>query len=771
MNANQSGKFVIWVILLTLSSITVFAQQNPNDGIWTPVDKAQLSQAAIDHPALPSAYGTFRLNRTALETVIKQAAEKFDRADPVILTLPMPDGSLNRFEIEHSLVVEPGLLAKFPEAGATFRGQGIDDRAASVRFDLMPTGFHAIVLSAGDTVYIEPYALGGGQDYISFYHNDSPPDWFANECMVRGTDSPDAINAELLAGTHSPSVVSGANLKTYRLAVGATAEYTAAYGGGTVAGALTSIITTINFVDAIYERELSIHLVLVGDESSIIFTNTATDGYTHESIPNMLAENQAKLDAVIGPASYDIGHVFDGSILGGGSFSFQGQAGAIGNVCSSTGKAGGVDIFRSVSPGDVIAYYSVAHEFGHQFGATHMMNGTGTGCAGARTSFSAFEPGSGSTIMGYRFNCAAQDLRSSDTYFNNFNLDQIVTYTTSGTGVCAVPTATGNQPPTINAGGNFTIPKRTPFALTATGSDPDGDTVSYAWEEGDLGPASPPDTDADGQARPILRSFAPTTNPTRTFPSLTYILNNANVPPTSGPCPIFGGTCALGEALPTIGRTMNFRVTARDTRAIGAVNSSSMQVIVDGTSGPFAVTSPNSGVTYTGGSAQTITWDPAGTASAPVSTANVKISFSSDGGFSFPTVILASTPNDGTETVSVPNIGTTAARIKIEAVGNIYFDISDASFTVTAQSIPFAALNGRVFTPDNRGLRNAAVSVINTAGVKRTVLTNSFGIFSFDGVATGETYTITVSSKRYRFAAQSVQVSNNLVVPDFVGVE
>jgi hypothetical protein len=109
-----------------------------------------------------------------------------------------------------------------------------------------------------------------------------------------------------------------------------------------------------------------------------------------------------------------------------------------------------------------------------------------------------------------------------------------------------------------------------------------------------------------------------------------------------------------------------------------------MIVTVSAASGPFAVSSPNTAVSYVGGTTQTITWAVASTTAAPVSCANVKITLSTDGGQTFPIVLAASTPNDGTETVVIPNTATTTARIKIEAVGNIFFDISNTNFTITA---------------------------------------------------------------------------------------
>jgi hypothetical protein len=89
-------------------------------------------------------------------------------------------------------------------------------------------------------------------------------------------------------------------------------------------------------------------------------------------------------------------------------------------------------------------------------------------------------------------------------------------------------------------------------------------------------------------------------------------------------------------------------------------------------------------VTYKGGSTQNITWNPANTNIAPVGASNVKISLSTDGGKTYPHVLAATTANDGSEPVTLPNVGTTQARVKIEGVGNVFFDISNADFAIQA---------------------------------------------------------------------------------------
>ncbi|MEJ7623893.1 MAG: carboxypeptidase regulatory-like domain-containing protein [Pyrinomonadaceae bacterium] len=81
------------------------------------------------------------------------------------------------------------------------------------------------------------------------------------------------------------------------------------------------------------------------------------------------------------------------------------------------------------------------------------------------------------------------------------------------------------------------------------------------------------------------------------------------------------------------------------------------------------------------------------------------------------------------------------------------------------------SVSGLVTTPDGRGLRNATVIITSAAGVRRTVLTSSFGAYTFNDVASNETYTLSVNSRRYRFAARQVAVNGNLSDVNFVGLE
>ena len=252
---------------------------------------------------------------------------------------------------------------------------------------------------------------------------------------------------------------------------------------------------------------------------------------------------------------------------------------------------------------------------------------------------------------------------------------------------------TGNHPPVVAPVSNYTIPITTPFALTGSATDPENDSLTYCWEQNDNGNATVTGNNSVAflakLVGPNWLSFPATLSPTRLCPTLSTILDGLRVTP-----PFPGGDAVNIEALSSVSRTLNFRLTVRDNHpyvpssTIGQTQFTDMTVTVTNTSGPFQVTSPNTDVTWAGDSIQTIMWNVAGTTGPPVTCAAVKISLSTDGGTTFPTLLSASTPNDGSAAVRIPAVFTTTAtaRVKVEAVGNIFFDISDSNFTITTGS-------------------------------------------------------------------------------------
>jgi hypothetical protein len=607
----------------------------------------------------PDKYRLAQLNEPVLNERLSHAPLEFTGAtsSPLEITIPDPDGNFERFSVQYSPIMEDGLAAQFPEI-RTYSGRGVDDPNATVRLDLTPQGFHASVLTPGGMWYVDPYFAGDSVHHASYYRRDlrAKESW---QCLV---ESQSASNTAFRA-ENAIAASSGSQLKTYRLACAATGEYTA-YQGGTVALGQAAVVTAINRVTQVYEADFAIRLVLVSNNSSIIYTNSRTDPYNNTNPNLLLSKNQSNLDSVIGSSNYDIGHVVG---TGGGGLA------ALGVVCRAGLKAEG----ETGSPdptGDAFYIDYVAHEMGHQFGANHSFNGVTSNCSGAnRNASTAMEPGSGTTIMAYAGICGVDDLQPhSDPYFHSISYDEIIAYTTTGLGSgCPVITATGNIAPTVTAGADYAIPIQTPFTLTASGSDLNGDSLTYCWEERDLGAAQVV-TGTDNGSSPIFRSFDPTSTPSRIFPQLSDILSN---------------TATKGEQLPSLSRSaMKFRVTVRDNRTGGGgSNSDDMNVQVVSSAGPFAVTFPNSSVSL--GGTQTVTWNVANTSVAPIGTSLVNLLLSTDGGYTFPTVLAANVANDGSETVTLPNISTSAARIKVEAVGNIYWDMSNSDFTINPVAV------------------------------------------------------------------------------------
>ncbi len=689
------------LLFFCLGSLGAQAQQRSELPSFQDDAGARRAAATSQLAAVLRSSRPLTLNVENLQATLSTAPlEGRSKAIPTLLTLPLPNGRNERFRIVESPIMEPGLAAKFPQI-KTYSGVGVDDPTASVRLDLTPRGFHAQVISdRHSTVFIDPTTRTDRVHYLSYAKSAAPIRHF--QCGVSTSATPVTPSSRLRSALRT----SGPVLRTYRLAVAATGEYTA-FQGGTVAAGQAAIITSINRVVGVYEKELAVRFILVSGNASLVYTNATTDPYTNDDASALLAENQRNIDAVIGSANYDIGHVFS---TGGGGLA------TVGVLCDSSQKARGET--GSDSPvGDSFDIDYVAHEMGHELGAHHTFNANTLACNnGSRNPSTSFEPGSGTTIMAYAGICGTDsDVQSySNAYFHVASYEEIQDYlaTTS----CGATTNTNNTPPTVTlpAGGKI-LPINTPFKLTAGGSDAEGDAFTYCWEEYDLGSAgSARAAQKANDAIPLFRSFSPSSSPTRYFPQLNSLVHN---------------TTMLGERLPTVTRPLNFRVTLRDQHnssagVIGGVNTSSVVALsCTSAAGPFVVTAPNTAVSWAGGSTQTVTWNVAGTTASPVSCASVNLRLSTDGGLTYPTVLLAGTPNDGTQDIMVPNLNTSTARVMVEAADNYFFDISNANFTITANASACNAVTN--LTVGSITATSASVSFTASAGASSYVVTTS----------------------------------------------
>jgi hypothetical protein len=624
------------LVLLTSACTAVEGEEMP-----------EIAQGAL--LVAPAAAGVSALDRSVLPTLLAAPMEApgIEEHSSAVITLPLPDGRTARFRVWESPIFEPTLAQEFPDI-RTYAGRRIDDPAATLRLDITPAGLRAQILSPAGTVLIDPAPGSRGGEVVSRSKRGGKP----ITCLT-----PDRVGADPAITEIGISAPHGSVRRTYRLAVAATGEYTD-FHGGTKAAALAAITTTVNRVNGIYDRDLAIRLTLVGGETSIIYTNGATDPYTNGEPDTMLDENQTNLDAVIGSSKYDIGHVF-GTDSGGK---------AAKGVCTAGSKGQGATGAGSPE-GDGFDVDYVAHEIGHQFGASH----THSRCNGTPNLIStAYEPGSGSTIMAYAGICGDDDVQpNSDDYFHTASLGEIAAYTAPGAGgaACGTATATGNALPTISAGSDFTIPWGTAFALTASGSDGDGDALTFAFEEIDRGTTD--------QTRPLFRSRI--SGRSRSFP------------PEAG---LLSGTFDPWERVALVPRKIKMRVTARDGR--GGIADDSVTLTAAGD--PFFVYRPTEG--WPAGSIQTVRWGIGGGAVAP----RVNILLSTNGGASW-TTLAANTLNDGAQQVLVPTTLSSRCHLKVAAVGNVFYDVTAPAFAIgcATSTTPIASeqtLSGSLSTLD-----------------------------------------------------------------------
>ena len=641
-----SPRLLSW--LPVLAGLAALSAPPVGAALWSPEPTA-----TSDDTRFPDGTFVFTLDPVELDALLDRARpEPRPSAGSPSIRFPMPDGTQEEFSFHRSAVLAPELAAKFPEI-RPFAGLGRSG-LWRVRFEQTPNGFSAAVWTPAGRVLIEP--TGEANRYASVYAADLPAVVRAPRpsCDVESDPAVELELAELVSSMERGGGVSnGEDLRTYRCAIAATGEYTSQHGG-TVLGGMAGIASTLNRLNEIMGREWAVALELVPNNDLVVYTDPNTDPYSNGDLFTMLGQNQANLNSVIGNANYDIGHVFG---TGGGGVA------SLASVCNNNSKGRGVSTsFNTNLDGFNLL---VAHEMGHQFGGSHTFNGTEGNCGPNRSASSAYEPGSGSTIMSYAGNCGSQSIQwESDDYYHTRTYEQVVANITGGTASgCPVVTPTGNSPPValIETGG-FTIPLDTAFKMEGSGTDADGDSLTYCWEQYNRGPAGHPD-EPEGDA-PIFRSFNPRMKTFRDFPKIGRTVNNDH---------------RIGEIRPTYARTLTFRLTVRDN--LGGVDYDSDDVIVVDTAGPFRVTSQSTTELWAPGSQQTVTWDVANTDNIDVNCQTVDILLA-ENQTSYDIIVLAGTPNDGSAQITVPAVETSEARIMVKAADNIFYDVNDADILI-----------------------------------------------------------------------------------------
>ena len=696
----------ILIAVLMIFTLNIFAQEGRS--FWTESSKENASRKQLNfRKTEPTKAQFYKLNLEALKTYLVDAPNRKNdiNASEKLVSFPTSDNTFETYSVMEASVMEETLQQKYSNI-RTYVGKSIDNPTNTMRFSITPQGLHTMSFVSGKGLeFIDPYTKDAGQ-YIVYAKKDLPRldtawtcDFEDDEVSIEGKSS--SVNTMFNANDGM--------MREFRLALACTIEYAQFHwsAAGLTAGdsvaarkaaVLAAMVVTINRNNFIYERDLSVTMTLVANNESIIFINS--DSFSNDNAGALINESQTVIDSNIGFSNYDIGHTFS---TGGGGLA------QLNSPCTSN-KARGIT--GSPAPvGDPYDVDYVAHEMGHQYGSTHTFNGSTGNCSGSnRTASSAYEPGSGTTIMAYAGICAPQNVQSnSDAYFHQKSLEMMWANITVGNSTCASQTATGNSAPTANAGANYTIPALTPYRLTGSSTDIDGtNSHTYTWEQYDLGAAGlPEETNTSG---PLVRSFEGTDNPTRYIPRMEDILSN-------------GGISTTWEKLASVNRSINYRLTVRDNDPVGGQTAvDAMTATVNAAAGPFVVTSQNTqGITWLTGETRTITWNVAGTTSNGVDTANVNILLSTDGGQNFDTVLASNVPNDGSHDIIVPNVFGPYSRVMVEGAGNIFFNINSEDIQVNASinttCITYSSGNVNIPIPDGPAANTQGAPIFNTINI------------------------------------------------------
>ncbi len=649
-----------------------------NGQIWeSRVESTQMM--SLQRTPIPERYEIFDLNEAALETILSQAPSEFSsqvEGSTAVVPLPLPDGTYLDFRLAKSSSMVPEMAQKYPMI-QSYSAQGVTDPTLTARLTWTPNGLYAAINDRSVVYMVAPYSFDEQVHHMSFLESD-----FVDQAAISPyddlTDSHESGFSPLEAGYVSPALQestvysTGNVLRIYKAAIATTDEYGQA-NGGTIESVLSAVVSWLDWTNVVFERELAVRFVLAPNSDQVMYLGPGvTDPFTDTEDFNFDI-TQALYDAVIGSENYDVGHLFKANMAGGV---------AAGSVCNDSNKGRGEG-----NPG------ALRHEFGHMLGMPHSWNSTvcalsDAGGGNQYNAVGAFEIGSGNTIMSYFGLCGADNLPPPHT--NRFHVGSYVDSVTRITEnqTCGQWVDVDfNTAPTVDAGTNsITIPVDTPFTLEGSASDAEGDTMSFTWEQYDLGPSSYL-TDLLGTS-PRYMNYGETAEPIRTFPQLSDILANTTTlyeQPVTGPL--------------TDTYTMTFRLRAYDNNAgLGGVAYDDVFVYITDTTTigdpitPFLVTYPNAAsVLWVGGTNENITWDVANTDQAPINCATVNIDLSLDGGYTYPTSLASGTANDGSHLVTIPAVDSGLARVRVACAthpDHFFFDVSDADFSVVSTVAP-----------------------------------------------------------------------------------
>jgi len=717
--------------------------------------------AAESAGSFPQKFDTYTLDEQGLRAVLKEAPWESSISSvqsTCVVQLPTAEGKTERFSVHRVAMLDDELAAAYPDI-RTYAGVCVAEPRLTVRFSMTPRGFRALVMLPDmSSAFVAPVGDVAESQYIAYRYADRPKkdsEGHSSCGVPEDADFLKAIKRPKVDELKSLQENNAFQLRIFRFCVAATGEFTQDHGG-TQASGLAAVTEYSNMVSAITERDVAVRLRLTNATQYVIFTNPATDPYDG-TVGGSMEQNPTVLNQYTNMNSHDLGHVLTRYLPGTGLLGIAG-----GNVCTS-GKARGCSSGSLIATSDYGPDFinTFAHEVGHQMSAGHTWNRCNGG--GGRASSSAFEPGSGSTIMSYAGACGPDNIQfDGDLYYHGGTISEIKFYM-EVIATCGIYENFGNNAPlvTLPYTNGFSIPISTPFELDGIVTDADGDPLTFNWEGIDLGPETPLGQPQGSTA--IFRTWPAATVTNRYFPRLNTILNNG---------------FSAAEQLPTYSRNLNMRLTARDNRPNGGgVGWADVSFKATADAGPFLVLSPNTaGSIWNVGELTKVEWDVANTNNAPVNCQIVNIRLSIDGGQTYPIMLAENTENDGSQYVLVPNLLSTTARVRVEAADNVFFDLSNANFRIQQPTQPSLTLGlsadaGLICLPDNftTTINTAAVLGYNTPislELMGSLPPGATVSFSSTNILPGENSTLSLN-----LASVAVEGMFNLVVRAIAGTD
>ncbi len=662
--------------LLTIIFCSIVMTGFTQSFYWEKIKNTPSEKTSILNNFDKNKYQLFSLNLDNFKILLADVPSRKNIGTNPMVVINFPDkkGNMEQFQVTETSTLAPEIAIKYPNI-KTYIGFSLDNPGGRIRFSVTPQGLKTMSTYPNKpALFTVPLNKGDESLYITYDRSmriDSKKDF---ECLTENENVP--IKEIISLNRDANDQI----LRTLRIAISTTGEYTNFWddgddtNGDAQEDALAALVSTLNRTNEVFEVDMAITFQLVTG-TEIIYPTASTDPYTG----SFNSQLQSTLTSEVGESNYDIGHLFN---YGGNN----GNAGCIGCVCVDGQKGSGfsshsfTDNDGGPNMDDFFDIDYVPHEIGHQMGGNHTFSQSNEG-TGVN-----YEPGSGTTIMGYAGITGANDVQDhSDPYFHYGTINQVLNNLDTRT--CWTSSEITNNPPVADAGDDYTIPQGTAFKLVGSATDSDEeDVLTYTWEQVDSGTTTSSNFGPTKTSGAVWRSRPPSSNPTRYMPVRSRVLSGELT--EANPQETEDNTS--WETVSTVARSLNFALTVRDrseTNGMGQFPQSDfdfMTVTVDGSSGPFAVTSQTTNETWNVGESQTVTWDVAGTDTGSVNTPSVNIYLSTDGGLTFPFLAASNVANDGSHTFSVPPADgdSDQLRVMVEGNDNIFYAINSTNLSL-----------------------------------------------------------------------------------------